>query len=506
MRRFTALVSALERTSSARQKTAVFKSYLTSGPDETDMVWTLHLLGGKKPVALCSSRHLKKLLDRTTDLPGWLVERCQRETGEVTETVSLLAGNWSGSTHINLSSLMREIESHSGKAAEDREEFILSAWANLAASERYLFNKIITGIFKSPLRTLLLSKCVSVFFKTSEHTVTYRLHTGRHPASTPLSYITAPSDESEKRLFPYPFPPHPREKKPAGSLGNPVDWYYYPHYKGIRCQIVFRDSRALIWTAQGELLPEYESLTTTLRNCIADNTVLDAVLTANRPQSGFYIHDLLEYKGTDLRGEQLEKRSRMLSEFEITTETALQIIPGKPVGSWEQIESLVREMHSYGAPGILLKPVHSAYPSAHNANEWLSIMADPFVSRAVLLYTEPKRENVPDEGLLCTFAVRSGALLVPFTKTARGIDKRVREIIDQYVNEHTSDRFGPVRQVRPGLVFEIAFESIEPSNRHKSGLTVSSPRVHRYLPGCTVEDIDTVESLKKLIVTRRDVE
>jgi DNA ligase 1 len=502
MRKFTALVSALEQTSSARQKTALFSAYLASGTDEADVVWTLHLLGGKKPEALCSPRRLMRLLDRCTAIPAWLIDRCRRETGEVTETVSLLANGSRTGSRIGLYTLMNEIETQRDRTVESRDAFIQSAWENLTAAERYLFNKIVTGTFKSPLRGMLLGKCVADVFKTDRYAVTYRLTLNRHPETTSLSYYTVPPDDSEKRLIPRPFPPHPKEITLKESPGNPEDWYYYPYYKGIRCHIVYKSGHVLIWTSQGELLPEYESLTGGIIRYVADNSVLDAVLTNARTGIGLHIHDLQEYDGRDLRNEPLEKRSQLLNRLDLTGAEGFHIVPGKPVGSWREMHSLMREMQAIGAQGILLKQRDAPYPSEHPVKRWVSIQADPHIVIAVLLYIEYKPENGPEDELLCTFAVRSGETLVPFAKTASGIDKRMREIIDQFAAEHTVERFGPVRQVRPGLVFEIAFESVEPSHRHKSGLTVSSPRVHRYLPGKTVRDIDTVESLRKLIVIR----
>jgi DNA ligase-1 len=159
------------------------------------------------------------------------------------------------------------------------------------------------------------------------------------------------------------------------------------------------------------------------------------------------------------------------------------------------------ESRRRGVEGFMLKRYDSVYQVGRRRGDWWKWKVDPLTADAVLIYAQ--RGHGRRAGLYTdyTFAVYQGDSLVPFAKAYSGLsDKEIREV-DRFIQRNTLERFGPVRSVRPELVFEIAFEGIQESSRHKSGLAVRFPRISRWRRDKKIEEIDTIERLKTLLLS-----
>jgi DNA ligase-1 len=169
--------------------------------------------------------------------------------------------------------------------------------------------------------------------------------------------------------------------------------------------------------------------------------------------------------------------------------------------TWEELEALLADSRRRGVEGFMLKRSDSVYQVGRRRGDWWKWKIDPLTVDAVLIYAQ--RGHGKRAGLYTdyTFAVRQGETLVPFAKAYSGLNDEEIRLVDRFIQRNTLERFGPVRSVRPELVFEIAFEGIRQSSRHKSGVAVRFPRIARWRRDKEVEQADTLETLKSLLST-----
>lgn len=152
----------------------------------------------------------------------------------------------------------------------------------------------------------------------------------------------------------------------------------------------------------------------------------------------------------------------------------------------------------------MLKHLDSEYAAGRTRGTWWKWKIEPHRIDAVLLYAQPGSGRRASLLTDCTFAVWHDGVLVPFAKAYSGLtDVEIREM-DNWIRSHTVERFGPVRHVEPAQVFELAFEAIQLSNRHKSGVAVRFPRIARWRKDKRPQDADTLETLKALAHAARE--
>jgi DNA ligase-1 len=216
--------------------------------------------------------------------------------------------------------------------------------------------------------------------------------------------------------------------------------------------------------------------------------------------TAFLAYDVLEFGGKDQRQETLSQRRNILTQV-LSSLPGNHIIPSPIVAAdtWQDLEILHKDSRRRGVEGFMLKRSDSIYKVGRRRGDWWKWKIDPLTADAVLIYAQ--RGHGRRAGLYTdyTFAVYQGDTLVPFAKAYSGLsDKEIREV-DRFIQRNTLERFGPVRSVRPELVFEIAFEGIQESSRHKSGLAVRFPRIARWRRDKKIEEIDTIERLKSLL-------
>ena len=309
-------------------------------------------------------------------------------------------------------------------------------------------------------------------------------------------------------------------------LGPVSDWIVDWKWDGIRAQAIRRSGQVFLWSRGEELLagrfPELERALATL----PDGTVLDGEITAWRDGRllpfaelqkrvhrrtasprlqatipvRFLIFDLLEEHGGDVRElPAVERRQKLTKLASCLTDPCLHITEPLKPESWADCVRLRESSREHQVEGLMLKRASAAYGVGRVTGVWWKWKTEPFHCDAVLLYAQRGHGRRAGRFTDFTFAVRDGDQLVPFAKAYSGLTKAEIEEVDRFVRDNTVERFGPVSSVRPELVFELAFEGMQLSGRHKSGIAVRFPRIARWRKDKRVEDADTLDSLKQLV-------
>ena len=218
---------------------------------------------------------------------------------------------------------------------------------------------------------------------------------------------------------------------------------------------------------------------------------------------GFIAYDLLEYDGADWREKPLhERRAQLEAIVRSIQHPLMQLSPVIEFGTWETLAARRETARDIGSEGVMLKKKHSPYQVGRKRGDWWKWKIDPLVIDAVMVYAQKghgRRSNLYTD---YTFAVKDTAnenKLVTFTKAYSGLTDKELQEVDSFVKRNSLEKFGPVRTVKPELVFEIAFEGIAASSRHKSGVALRFPRINRWRKDKTPEEINTLDDLKKML-------
>jgi len=337
-----------------------------------------------------------------------------------------------------------------------------------------------------------------------------------------LSEHSLSSDHSK----PYPFYLAYALEDELTALGEPHEWQAEWKWDGIRGELIKRNNEIFVWSRGEELMtekfPEYFLLKDILPNGIVlDGEIIPSMngiplpfallqtrigrknVTKKNLQETpitFFAYDLLEYEGNDIRESMLTERRILLEKIVAQTKhPALLLSPVINFNTWAELTNLRMQSRNMGSEGIMLKRKKSTYQVGRKRGDWWKWKIDPLVLDAVMIYAQKghgRRSNLYTD---YTFAVRDGDKLVSFTKAYSGLTDKEFAEVDSFVKRNAIEKFGPVRTVKPELVFEIAFEGIAASNRHKSGVALRFPRINRWRKDKKVDEINTLQDLKKML-------
>lgn len=545
MHRFTRLYLDLDATGSTSEKVELLKAYfreLDGLPDgDRDAAWALALLTGNRPKRAASTAALKTLARETTGTPKWLFDACYESVGDLSETIALLLPDSSVS---NTEPLHATIENRVLPLIETtdtthKQGIIRDAWSAMNADERFVYHKLIRGGFRVGVQKKLVSRALAAVAGVDERIMAQRLVATTRP--TPEAYRNALSGEvsAERALAPLPFYLASPLEKPPEQLGDLDGWTAEWKYDGIRAQLVRRDGRVAIWSRGEELVthqfPELEAAGAGLpRDAVLDGEILVwgpsgpkpfAELqtrlnrkTAPSPQMSLFesnrlvmlVFDLLELDSADLRERPQTERRELLEEFladqESHSETdTLRLSPIVRAPSWAALASLRARSRSRGVEGLMLK--HTAAPylvgRTRSATGWLKWKVDPFTIDAVMVAAQPGSGRRASLYTDYTFAVRTSedadAEFVTFAKAYSGLSQDEIEKLDRWIRGNTLSKNGPFRTVRPEQVFELAFEGVQASTRHKAGVAVRFPRISKWRTDKAAGEVDTLDTLRSMI-------
>ncbi len=540
MKHFAQLVNILGTSTKTNERLEAIASYFSTAHAK-DKVWVIALFTGRRPKRAVNSTQLWQWCGELTDLPTWLFAECYHSVGDLAETISLVLPEIIGPSVDSRQStvdpsLHYYLETLISITKEDesiRKKFILQSWSEMNQLERFVFTKLITGNFRIGVSQGLMVNALAKATGLSSSIIAHRISGNWDPTTISFDELLTEHATSTDHSKPYPFYlAYALQDEPA-TLGSPGEWQAEWKWDGIRGQVIKRNNELFVWSRGEELItdkfPEYIILKDLLpEGCVIDGEILPyngemplpfAALQTRIGRKNvtkkqlleapvaFFAYDLLEFNGEDWRNKPLGERRLQLEN--IVESIAFNIHPSpfntiklSPVitfDTWKNLAETRSRAREMGSEGLMLKRKSSTYQSGRKIGDWWKWKIDPLVIDAVMVYAAKgsgRRSNLYTD---YTFAVRDGDKLVTFTKAYSGLTDKEFAQVDAFVKRNSLEKFGPVRTVKPELVFEIAFEGIAESKRHKSGVALRFPRMSRWRKDKKADEINTLDDLKEML-------
>lgn len=531
MKDFTQLFHTIDASTKTNDKVAALVDYFKRASD-ADKVWTIALLIGNRPKRPVKTSDLRIWAAEVADLPLWLLEESYYVVGDLAETLAHIIGHNSSiqnsSAELQLHEVIVQLKNLQNAPIEEKREAIVSFWKQNEKGENFVFNKLITGNFRMGLSKQSVIKALSIYLEKDEKEVAHRLMGKWDPEKESIESLFSESALVSKDYLPYPFfLAYPLEEEPSSFLGAIEDWFLEKKYDGIRGQIIVRNNQVFTWSRGEELMtdkfPEFHVLNQYLPNgTVIDGEIipwkkgkplsfalmqtrigrknLSAKIIADAPLV-MVCYDLLEDEGTDIRHLPLtERRERLSTHIQTKAlEDILILSPLVDLKNWEEVAHFRANARDEFCEGLMIKRKTSVYETGRRRGNWWKWKTDPLMIDGVLLYAQSgsgRRANLLTD---YTFAVWDDGVLVPFAKAYSGLTDKEIIRLDRWIRRNTIEKFGPVRSVKPEMVFEIAFEGINKSTRHKSGVALRFPRIARWREDKPVEEANTKEDLLAIL-------
>ena len=530
MKRFTELYLELDETTRTSEKIAALERYFRSAP-ALDAAWAIFFLTGRKLGKSVSSRLLRNLVAETSGLPEWLINQSYRVVGDLSETISLLLPNPADGNAPPLHEIVEQrLRTLGNLTHKSQRQVILETWSQLNTNERFVFQKLLSGNFRVGVSKQLLIRALAETTQLSPAIIAHRLAGHWTPDETTMGRLLAEHDPNAATDpgVPYPFMLANPLHDGLESLGPISDWLIEWKWDGIRAQLIRRSGSAMLWSRGEEIVSHTFPEIIQAAAVIPDGTVLDGEIVAWNESAGrpepftrlqrrlnrltvemtfwpevpvtFIAFDLLEYEGKDVRDRELHERRTMLaSVLRALPAGTLRMATALEDVSWKEIGQHIEHSRQRGVEGVMLKQRTSAYRPGRPAGPWWKLKVEPFTVDAVMIAAEPGHGR--RAGLLTdyTFGVWDAGALVPIAKAYSGLTDAEIVEMDRFVRSHTTERHGPVHVVEPLRVFEIGFEAIQLSTRHKSGIAVRFPRILRMRDDKTPAEADRLETMRALL-------
>ncbi len=526
MKRFAQLFVQLDQTTKINIKVKALADYFAEAPDE-DKLWTIAILSHRRPKRTVTTTLLRQWASEYGKIPLWLFEESYHVVGDLAETITLVLPERKNIIEKSLTHWIHFIKELDGLEEVQKKEQIWYAWNGLSKAERYIFNKLITGNFRVGLSQKLMVRSLSKYTGIEENLLAHRIMGNWSPDENTFEQLILSENPLDDISKPYPFYLAYALEDPPEELGPLSEWQVERKWDGIRGQIIIREGKVFVWSRGEELVtdkfPEYHQLA----KAIPDGTVLDGEILAFKDGQplGFntlqtrigrknvsknilkkapvilMAYDLLEWQGEDCRQEPMEKRRILLEGLVSKYDTGgiLLLSDLVEVDTWDLVAKEREQSRNHFSEGLMLKKKDSVYQAGRRKGDWWKWKVDPLTIDAVMIYAQRghgRRANLFTD---FTFAVWNGEQLVPFAKAYSGLTDKEFQEITSWVRKNTIDRFGPVRSVTPTFVFEIAFEGIRASTRHKSGVALRFPRIKRWRKDKPVKEANTLDDLKEML-------
>jgi DNA ligase 1 len=562
MNRFAQLFAELDAQTATNAKVEALKRYFVEAPAE-DAAWGAYFLAGGKPRQAVPTRLLREMAVRAAQLDDWLFEECYQAVGDLAETIAHVWPAALETEDIGLARWVEErLIPLRGLPPEEIEARFIQWMTRLDWSSRFLLIKLIGGGFRVGVSRLLVTRAIAEAAGQDAKLVAQRMMgytDAKHaPTAARFAALTAPPSEGEHQHggTPYPFfLAHPLQAG-AETLGDVQAWQAEWKYDGIRAQLVRRNGETWLWSRGEELISERFPEIIAASAALSDGTVLDGELLIwhegesapasfaqlqtritrktvsrslmSKTPAVFVAYDLLELERRDLRNEALRVRRNALETLvpqRFPAGSQIRIAPLVTSPDWHGLMQLRTESRARGVEGLMLKSRDAAYGIGRTkeAGVWWKWKIDPLTIDAVLIYAQAGHGRRASLYTDYTFAVwqrapkdaeeaaaalavppqeaqaRGLPTLTPFAKAYSGLTDEEFKRVDAVIRKTTIDKFGPVRSVLPSLVFELGFEGIAASPRHKSGIAVRFPRMLRIRDDKPLHEADTLASLQALL-------
>ena len=540
MEEFANLVLMLGSSTKTNDKLEALQHYFNTA-DDKDKVWMIAIFSGRRPKRMVNSTLLANWCLELTDLPAWLFEESYHTVGDLAETIALLLpepDNISASPKHGLAYYLESFIRLEKEAESIKKQFITEAWMQFNHTERFVFNKLITGGFRIGVSQKMMVNALAKTVDLSASVIAHRISGNWDPVGTEFTNLVSDIETGLDFSKPYPFYLAYAIENEVGELGNIDEWQAEWKWDGIRGQIIKRNHELFVWSRGEELVTEKFPEFSAFKNALPNGIVIDGEIICINPGSnndvpiplpfallqtrigrknvtkkqlteapvGFIAYDLLEMDGADARNTPLiERRSLLEKIINDTQHPSLRLSPLIKAETWEELKEKRFVSRDIGSEGIMLKRKDSIYQVGRKRGDWWKWKIDALTIDAVMIYAQKghgRRSNLYTD---YTFAVKDGDNLVSFAKAYSGLTDKEFNEVDNFVKRNSIEKFGPVRTVKPELVFEIAFEGIAASNRHKSGVALRFPRISRWRKDKKADEINTLDDLKQLLTAYNQV-
>ncbi len=525
MNKFSQLFNDLDESTKTNDRLDHLVKYLIESAPE-DSIWVCWFLAGNRIKGAIKTSELRTFASERSGLPLWLLEECYDRVGDLAETISLLVSTEGEGEIISLSELIGKfIEPMIGMNTEERRQNIFTVWGFLGEKDFLPFHKLLTGGFRMGVSKGNLCKALARVGGVQPAIIAQRLTGNWSPKTLTLEGILNPEDDGGRLCQPFPFCLANPLQEEAENLGSVDDWQVEWKWDGIRAQLINRGGTCMIWSrgdeSVGHSFPEVMNAGKWLPGdlCI-DGEILawgqDGLRSFSRLQARlgrkepgptilkrdpvrFQAYDLLRLDGIDMRKISLDERREKLEAI------LSSLPPDFPIGlspliekkSWANLTKLREESRDRGVEGFMLKKKNSIYESGRVKGSWYKWKVDPYLADMVVVSAQlghGKRSNLYSDYSLAVWDEHGE--LVTVAKAYSGLSDNEIEKVDRFVRKNITGKFGPVRSVKPILVFEIAFEGARSSGRHKSGVALRFPRINRWRTDKKIEDADTLEIIR----------
>jgi DNA ligase-1 len=526
MQLFARLFTALDETTRTNVKVGALVAYFQSAPPE-DAIWAISFLIGRKPRQIVPTRKLRQWAAETAEIPSWLFDASYDVVGDLAETITLVLPRSTNSSGIPLHIWVeKQLLPLRKEAPKVQRREITSAWNQMDNAQRFVWNKLITGGFRVGVSQNLVTRALARFSGIEASVIAHRLMGKWNPDAAYYHQILSPHTRDADISRPYPFfLAYPLDEE-VQKLGDVTDWQGEWKWDGIRAQVVKRENQVFIWSRGEDLITDKFPELSEAAQKLPNGTVIDGEILPWKNDRPLHFselqrrigrknvtkkilasvpvvlmaYDLLEYHAEDIRNNELAQRDQTLAN--LTSQISDHRIIHSPkvdAESWAKFAKFKDDARNKAVEGLMLKRLSSSYGVGRRRGDWWKWKVDPLTVDAVLIYAQ--RGHGRRSGLYTdyTFAVWDDDKLVPFAKAYSGLNDEEIRRIDRFIQRNTIERFGPVRSVKPQLVFEIAFEDIRKSPRHKSGVAVRFPRIARWRTDKKIDDADSLETIKALI-------
>ena len=543
MKAFAELYANLDATTSSNAKLAALQAYFLQAPP-ADAAWAVYFLSGGRPRQLVPTRLLRDMATEAAGIEPWLFEESYQSVGDLAETISLLLPESTYTSEDGLAVWLEEkLLPLRGLPPLDLADRLPALWAQLDQPSLMVCIKLITGSFRVGVSKLLVTRALAAMADLDSKRVAQRLVgytdlSNRPTAEGYLKLIAAESSDehAQRGGQPYPFFLAHGLAQPVEQfdtlLGSPADWQVEWKFDGIRAQLVKREGRLWVWSRGEELLTERFPELHSLVSGLPDGTVIDGEIVVWKDSVqpfallqqrigrktlskkvledapvAVLAYDLLEYQGDDWRNHiQAERRTQLEQVIAACNQPVLLPSPLLEGKTWAALAEQREASRSLGVEGMMLKDRNGLYGVGRTKDMglWWKWKVDPFSVDAVLIYAQRGHGRRASLYSDYTFAVWDGPpgserTLVPFAKAYSGLTDEEMRKVDAIVRKTTVEKFGPVSSVTPSMVFELGFEGIALSKRHKSGIAVRFPRMLRWRQDKAVDEADNLATLQDLL-------
>ena len=562
MKHFSRLFTELDSTTSTNAKLAALQRYFALASPQ-DAAWAVYFLSGGKPRQVVKTASLRALACAAAGIEDWLFEECYQAVGDLAETIAYVLPLDFAASDVGLATWVEErLLPLRGLSDEEVAHRVTAFWRELDSQGRFLLIKLVGGGFRVGVSKLLVQRALAAHSGVDAKRIAQRmmgyLDARDLPSASKFMALTVKNAGASEDILdagqPYPFFLAHQLDAPLVDfdvrLGPVGGWQVEWKYDGIRGQIVKRAGQVWVWSRGEELVTERFPEIVALAHSLPDGTVLDGEILvwkdsapasfallqqrigrktlgkkilADAPVT-FMAYDLLEVDGQDIRARPQNVRRTALER--VLEGTAFKLSPVERLPSWADFAALRSESRARGVEGFMLKHQGAAYGTGRTKVDglWWKWKIEPMTIDCVLIYAQAGHGRRASLYTDYTFAVwsrqpvdaaeaqavvqaiekrqpaQADALqLVAFAKAYSGLTDEEFKQVDSVIRKTTLEKFGPVRSVKPTLVFELGFEGINRSPRHKSGIAVRFPRMLRIRTDKPLHEANTLRDLDLLL-------